>query len=128
MQKIIVTTEEINNYRIQLSAYPKELESLDEIVECDGNLMDALTVLAILNDEHISRSRKWLTEITGKARKIICKEEFRDELLAGSVAGLVEVLLASSVVPAGLAAPIVIFAVKTGIRNYCSDEELEEEI
>src|SRR4028119_2378585 len=119
---ITVTPKEIAQYRFQLADYPEAIAALDVIEECEGNLEDAAVVLAIQEGQEPDRSAKeWLEALTKRCRPIVCQEDFRDDLLAGLVAGAVESLAVSMAIPPGLATPVVIYAVKIGVKNFCKD-------
>jgi polyribonucleotide nucleotidyltransferase len=120
-----VTQEEIQQFREQLRDYPEAIAALDVIEECEGDLEDAAVVLAIQAGQEPNRSKKWFEELVKRCRPIVCEENFRDDLLAGLMAGTVESLAASMAIPPGLATPVVIYAVKIGVRNFCKDFRAE---
>ncbi|MEQ8998560.1 MAG: hypothetical protein RID53_18845 [Coleofasciculus sp. B1-GNL1-01] len=117
----VVTQEEIENFRKQLRDYPEAIAALDEIEACEGHLEDAAVVLAIEAGQEPERgAREWLEGISERCRPILCQEDFRDEIMAGLLAGSVEALLATTLIPSGLATPVVIYAFKIGIRKFCN--------
>lgn len=120
-----VTQEEIQQFREQLRDYPDAIAALDVIEECEGDLEDAAVVLAIQAGQEPNRSKKWFEELVKRCRPIVCEEGFRDDLLAGLMAGAVESLAASVAIPPGLATPVVIYAVKIGVKNFCKDFRAE---
>ncbi|MEW6495215.1 MAG: hypothetical protein AB1589_22260 [Cyanobacteriota bacterium] len=120
-----VTQEEIQQFREQLRYYPEAITALDVIEECEGDLEDAAVVLAIQAGQEPSRSKKWFEELVKRCRPIVCEEDFRDDLLAGLMAGAVETLAASVAIPPGLATPVIIYAVKIGVKNFCKDFRAE---
>jgi hypothetical protein len=123
---ITVTPKEIAQYRFQLADYPEAIAAMDVIQECEGNLEDAAVVLAIQEGQEPDRSaREWLEGLANRCRPIVCQENFKDDLLAGLVAGAVESLAVSMAIPPGLATPVVIYAVKIGVKNFCKDFEAE---
>ncbi len=116
-----VTQEEIQQLREQLRDYPEAIAALDEIEACEGNLEDAAVVLAIEAGQEPERgAREWLEGISKRCRPILCQEDFRDEIMAGLLAGAVEALLATTLIPPGLATPVVIYAFKIGIKKFCN--------
>lgn len=120
-----VTPEEIEQFREQLRDYPEAIAALDVIEECEGDLEDAAVVLAIQAGQEPNRSKKWFEELVKRCRPIVCQEDFRDDLLAGLMAGAVESLATSVAIPPGLATPVVIYAVKIGMKNFCKDFRAE---
>jgi hypothetical protein len=123
---ITVTPKEIAQYRFQLADYPEAIAAMDVIQECEGNLEDAAVVLAIQEGQEPDRSaRERLEGLANRCRPIVCQENFKDDLLAGLVAGAVESLAVSMAIPPGLATPVVIYAVKIGVKNFCKDFEAE---
>ncbi|MGB7439514.1 MAG: hypothetical protein WA919_00470 [Coleofasciculaceae cyanobacterium] len=116
-----VTSEEIEKFRSQLAGYPEAIATLDEIEACEGNLEDAAVVLAIEAGQEPERgAREWLEGMSKRCRPILCQEDFRDEIMSGLLAGAVEALLATTLVPPGLATPVVIYAFKIGIKKFCN--------
>ncbi|NET09652.1 MAG: hypothetical protein F6K16_34105 [Symploca sp. SIO2B6] len=121
---IAITHEEIIQYRQYLSENPHALSALDEIEACEGDLDSAVRVLAINVGMDIVRAdRSLLNSLAIKCRDIICKEEFKDELLPDVlrevVAALTGYLIATNALPVILAAPVAIYVVKVGIRKFC---------
>jgi FMN phosphatase YigB (HAD superfamily) len=116
-----ITQEEIQQFREQLRDYPEAISALDEIEACEGNLEDAAVVLAIEAGQEPERgAREWLEGISKRCRPILCQEDFRDEIMAGLLAGAVEALLATTLIPPGLATPVVIYVFKIGIKKFCN--------
>ncbi len=121
-----VTAEEIEKFRAQLVDYPEAIAALDEIEACEGNLEDAAVVLGIQTGQEPDRgASEWLVGISKRCRPILCQEDFRDEIMAGLLAGAVEALLTSTLIPPGLATPVVIYAFKIGIKKFCNVSEAE---
>jgi hypothetical protein len=117
----VVTQEEIENFRKQLRDYPEAIAALDEIEACEGHLEDAAVGLAIEAGQEPERgAREWLEGISERCRTILCQEDFRDEIMAGLLAGSVKALLATTLIPPGLATPVVIYAFKIGIKKFCN--------
>jgi hypothetical protein len=118
-----VTTEEIAKFRSQLADYPEAIAALDMIEECEGNLEDAATVLAIELGQETDRADGWFESLAKRCRPVVCQEEFKDDLLAGLVVGAMESLAVSMGIPPGLATPVAIYVVKKGVKNFCKDFE-----
>ncbi|NES72150.1 MAG: hypothetical protein F6K24_46630 [Okeania sp. SIO2D1] len=119
---MIVTSEEISQFRTQLADYPQALQALDEIEACEGDLQDAALVLAIKSGYEPDRAGLF-NKLVERSRDILCQEDVQDNIMAGMLAGAVEMLLASTMVPPGLATPVVIYVFKRGIKEYCKTPE-----
>jgi len=114
---ITITTQEIAKYRSELAEYEAALTALDAIEDCEGNVEDAAISLAIKVGQQPGVS-DWLDSLTKRYRVIIC--QYQADLLNGKLAGLVGYLITENVCPDVLAAPIVIYAVKLGIEDFCA--------
>lgn len=86
-----VTAKEIAQFRSQLAEDPIAMESLDLIEDCEGDLEDAAMTLAIRSGQEpeIANS-EWLEDLAKRWRSVICQQEFRDDLLNGSIASMLE--------------------------------------
>ena len=122
---IIISSQEINNFRSQLTAYKDAVDALDTIQKYNGNLEQAAKIIAIKAGEEVDRSRSgdFIENLAKRCRSVICDENFKDDLLAGLVAGTVEVLLNSALIPPGLVTPVVIYVVKKGVDNFCKNQK-----
>lgn len=115
-----VTSTEIANFRSQLSGYPEALKALDVIEDCEGDLEDAAMVLAIRAGQEPQRANsEWLDALARKCRAVICQEEFRNDLLNGSFAAMVGHLGKTSLCPALLVTPVMIYVLRQGVNNFC---------
>ncbi|MBW4618213.1 MAG: hypothetical protein KME17_02350 [Cyanosarcina radialis HA8281-LM2] len=124
---IAITSVEIAKYRSELSSNSEALVALDAIEDCEGNLEDAAIALAIHVGQEPDTSEGWLESLAKRCRPIICQENFKDDLLAGSVAVAVEALETSKFIPSQLATLVAIYAVKTGANDFCHGFEEESE-
>ncbi len=120
MNKIVVTPEEIENFRSQLADYLEPLAALDEIADDEGDLEYATEIIALEAGIEKSRAEGWLEDLSQRCRNIVCQDEFRDDLLAGVVTALVASLAASGNLPAALATPVAIYIVKIGVKSFCN--------
>lgn len=119
-----ITPEEIENFRSQLVDYPEALAALDEIEEDEGDLEYATEIIALKAGVEKSRKNSWLEDLSKRSRNIICQDEFREHLVEGVINGvLIEALAA--VIPMALAAPVAIYAVKIGVKNFCKATDNE---
>jgi hypothetical protein len=131
----IVTFEEIAQFRSDLSDYPEANYALQIIEECKGDLEEAFEVIIIEDGEEIKglEFKVSLEKLAQKCRNVICKEEFKEEIVDGFcrelLTGLVPVVTAQLTLmgnfPVALSIPIVIFVIKIGIKNFCKSSELE---
>ena len=121
----IVTSEEIEQFREQLRDYPDAIAALDVIEQRNGNIETAANILAIRAGYEPSRKSNLLEEWSEKCRKVICQEEFREDLAAGVIVAVVEPLAISAAIPPGLATAIAIYAFKTGVKKFCQPTDSE---
>ncbi len=120
-----VTSEEIEQFREQLRDYPEAIAALDVIEQRNGNIETAANILAIRAGYEPSRKSNLLEELSEKCRKVICQEEFREDLAAGVIVAVVEPLATSAGIPPGLATAIAIYAFKTGVKKFCQPTDSE---
>lgn len=120
-----VTSQEIAQFRSQLADNPKAMEALDLIEDCEGDLEDAAMTLAIKAGQEPERANsEWLDALARKWRAVICQEEFRDNLLDGSVNQMMEHLKTMPAFPQILATPVLIYVLKQGVNNFCEPLDL----
>ena len=120
-----VTSQEIAQFRSQLADNPKAMEALDLIEDCEGDLEDAAMTLAIKAGQEPERANsEWLDALARKWRAVICQEEFRDNLLDGSVKEMMEHLKTMPAFPQILATPVLIYVRKQGVNNFCEPLDL----
>ena len=115
---INLTTQEVADYRSQLAIYEEALMALDEIEDCEGNIEDAAIALAIQAGQQPDRL-DWLDGLAKRLRVGICQPQFTKDLLNNQLASTVEYLLNSELCPRILVTPVVIYAVKQGISDFC---------
>ena len=116
----IVTSQEIAQFRSELANYPEALQALDIIEDCEGDLEDAAITLAIRVGQQPQRDNaEWLDALARKCRAVICQKEFREDLLNGSLASVIEYLAATPLLPAILATPVMIYVVRKGVNSFC---------
>ena len=115
-----VTPAEIEQFRTQLAEYPSALAALQTIEDCDGDLEDAAMALAIKAGQQPDMANsEWLDVLARKCRAIICRREFRDDLRSGNYAEIVPYLAATSLCPALLATPVIMYVVRQGVNDFC---------
>ena len=120
-----VTPKEIAQFRSQLADDSSAMEVLDLIEDCEGDLEDAAMSLAIrAGQEPEIANSEWLAALARKWRAVICQQEFREDLLNGSVKGMIEHLKTVQTFSIILAVPVLIYVLKQGVNNFC--EPLDE--
>ncbi|MDJ0511698.1 MAG: hypothetical protein QNJ64_20985 [Crocosphaera sp.] len=114
---IVISNKEIEALSSRLSTYPEAIKALNTIKECDGYLEDAMQLIAIreTRDDSERGFQDWLV----RGRKILCQEEFRNDLAAGLIGVLIEPLVVSAAIPPGVATVVAIYAFKVGIKKFC---------
>ncbi|MBN3905098.1 MAG: hypothetical protein HWQ35_00465 [Nostoc sp. NMS1] len=115
-----VTSQEIAQFRSQLADDPSDMEALDLIEDCDGDLEDAAMTLAIRAGQQPERANsEWLDALARKWRVVICEQEYREDLLNTSLQKMMEHLKAMPTFPKILATPVLIYILKQGVNNFC---------
>jgi hypothetical protein len=120
---VTITSQEIAQYRSQLSAYPEALKALDVIEDCEGDVEDAAISLAIQAGQQPDTSDNWLALLAKRCRVAICEQEFREDLLNGNCTAAVEYLVSTKLCPELLVTPVVIYVMKTGVKDFCEPLE-----
>jgi hypothetical protein len=90
---VILTTQEIAQFRSQLSEYPTALEALDTIEDCEGDLEDAAISLAIQVGQMPTTSDNWLDGLAKRCRVAICQSDYREAVASGTLTSLVGELI-----------------------------------
>lgn len=123
---IILTPEEIAQYRQQLSDVPEAIAFLNVIDECEGYLEDA-TLLFVMRKtgQEPDRSSINLEELSQKCREVICKEETEDVL---ELFNIVAPFLALNPlgISVSMAIPMVIYVTKIGRKRFCQESSENE--
>ena len=123
---VTVTTEEIAQYRSELSADSGALAALDVAEDCEGDLEDAAIALALKAGQEPDQSDRWLEGFAKRWRAYICQSGFRQGVGTGAIAKGVQLLAAEMAIPSGLATLVLIYIHKTGVDNFC--KPLEEKL
>ncbi|MDZ8023132.1 MAG: hypothetical protein RMY36_023770 [Nostoc sp. SerVER01] len=120
-----VTSKEIAQFRSQLADDPSDMEALDLIEDCDGDLEDAAMTLAIRAGQQPERANsEWLDALARKWRAVICQQEYREDLLNSSLPKMMEHLKTTPAFPKILATPVLIYVLKQGVNNFCEPLDL----
>lgn len=120
---IILTSQEIAQFRSQLAEYSVALEALDRIENCEGDLEDAAIEMAIYVGQLPDTSENWLDGLAKRYRVSLCNKDLREELIKGNIVAMVESLIGENQCPALLITPVVIYALKSGIDQFCQPLE-----
>lgn len=116
---VIVTPQEIEQYRTELAEDPAALNALDMIEDCEGDLEDAAIALALRVGQEPDRSENWLDGLAKRWRTFVCQAGVKDALMAGSLINTVKLLAAETTIPDILALPVILYVVKTGVEDFC---------
>lgn len=114
-----LSNNEISELREKFSDREESLNVLDLIEECEGDLIESASLLAL--EAGVSLTRKdpdILNELAQKCRKVVCDDAF-DDLMAGFLGTVVGTLAASGQIPEALATPVVIYLCRIGVKNFC---------
>jgi hypothetical protein len=121
-ERVIVTPEEIQNYRADLLNNIHALADIDLIEDSDGDLEYSALRLArrssIERVRHISKS-PWEDAIN-QARELLCHDGFKVDLAPNVLGGLVGILTASgNPILAAVATPLAIYIIKESLEIFC---------
>jgi hypothetical protein len=120
---VILTTQEIAQFRSQLSEYPTALEALDTIEDCEGDLEDAAISLAIQVGQMPTTSDNWLDGLAKRCRVAICQSDYREAVASGTLTSLVGELIDKKICPEILVVPVVLYVFKVGVNDFCEPLE-----
>ncbi len=123
---IIVSPEELEFFRTQLSDHPNALTALTVIEDCDGDLEDAAISLAIRSGQEPDTNERWIEGLAKRWRHILCGADLREDLEDGLSGTVVDTIAAQTDLPMRLVIPVAIYVVKTGVPQFCQpmDEKL----
>lgn len=117
---IVLTSAEIQQYRIELAENSAALAALAMIEDCEGDLEDAAIALALRVGQEPDRSEQWLDGLAKRWRVILCQTDVQAELTQGTIANAVALLTSETTLPALLATPVVLYVLKTGTELFCA--------
>jgi hypothetical protein len=120
---VIITSQQIAQFRSQLAEYPEALKALDAIEDCEGNIEDAAISLAIQAGQEPNISENWLDGLAKRCRVAICKSEVKEELTNGELNAAFRDLVAAKICPDILVASVIIYVFKTGVNDFCEPLE-----
>lgn len=116
---MIITSQEIAQFRSQLADYPEALKALDIIEDCEGDVEDAAISMAIQVGQEPNTSDNWLLGLAKRCRVSICEKELREDLANGQLKAAVGSLVEEKICPEILATPVVIYVFKSGVKDFC---------
>jgi hypothetical protein len=120
-----VTSQELAQYRSLLADDSEAMEVLDLIEDCEGDLEDAAMTLAIrVGQEPQQANSEWLEALAKKWRAVICEQDYRQDLLNGSIVEMMAHLKSMPTFPKILATPVLIYVLKQGVNNFCQPLDL----
>lgn len=117
---IVLTLEEIDQYRSELAENSNALRSLDLIEDCEGDVEDAAIVLALQAGQEPDHSDQWLEGQAKRWRAFLCQDDLKAKLAAGAIAEVVRSLTTETAIAPLLALPVLLYILKTGVDDFCS--------
>lgn len=116
---MIISSQEIAQYRSQLADSTIALQALDMIEDCEGDLEDAAIALALQVGQEPDRSDQWLDGLAKRWRVFLCQLGIQDTLQTGTITNAVILLIEETTIPSILAVPVVLYVLKTGVEDFC---------
>jgi len=116
---ILITPEEIEQFRTSLADYPAGLAALDMLEDCEGDLEDAAISLAIQVGQEPDTSDRWIDGLAKRWRAVICQPDLKQSLAQGLTPEFLTALTESRPLSPKLATLVGIYVLKTGVQNFC---------
>lgn len=113
-----LSREEIGYYREQLEDCEIALRALDIIEDCEGDLEDSATSMALSIGQSPDRI-DWFEGMVKRCRVALCGQSLRQDLQDNYIEPAVQYLLERGICPPLLVTPVIIYAVKQGIDSFC---------
>ena len=124
--RIIITPQELEQFREDLSDHATALDALRVIEDCDGDLEDAAIALAIRAGQEPDTNDRWIEGLAKRWRHILCHADLKEILEDGLSGAVVDSITADTEIPSKLVTPVAIYVLKTGVQNFC--QPLEEKL
>ncbi len=124
--RIIITPQELEQFRADLSDHAAALDALRVIEDCDGDLEDAAIALAIRSGQEPDTNDRWLEGLAKRWRHILCQADLKENLEDGLSGAVVDAISADTEIPSKLVTPVAIYVLKTGVQDFC--QPLEEKL
>ena len=116
---MILTAEEIAQFRAQVQDMPGAIAIFKVIEDCEGDMEDAAITLALQSGQEPDHSDGWLQDVTKRWRHVLCQTELQADLQTGAIAQTVQFLMEETSIPKRLAIPVAICAAKTDLDAFC---------
>ncbi|MFK8183572.1 MAG: hypothetical protein AB8B99_09365 [Phormidesmis sp.] len=116
---IALTPEDIAQLKARLGDYPKALDALQEIEDCDGDIEDAAISLALRSGQEPDSNEQWLSSFSKRYRHIACQRQFRQAIEANQLRPLIDHLSQNTDCPALIALPVAVYISKSGVETFC---------
>ncbi|MGG6294077.1 hypothetical protein ACQ4M4_06600 [Leptolyngbya sp. AN02str] len=123
---VIVSFDEIEQYRALLADNAAAQRSLDVISDCEGDLEDAAISLALRVGQEPTESERWLDGFAKRWRVQLCSSALRTLLIDGAFPDALDTLVAETSIPISLAVPMLLYVHKMGLEEFC--KPLEEKL
>lgn len=117
--RIIITPQELEQYRAELSDHAAALEALRVIEDCDGDLEDAAIDLAIRSGQEPDTNDRWLEGLAKRWRHVLCHADLQERLENGLTGAVVDAIAASTEIPSKLVTPVALYVLESGVQNFC---------
>ena len=117
--RIIITPQELEQYRAELSNHAAALDALRVIEDCDGDLEDAAIALAIRSGQEPDTSDRWLEGLAKRWRPALCDADLKESLEDGLTGAGIDAIAASTEIPSKLVTPVALYVLKSGVQNFC---------
>jgi len=124
--RILITPQELEQFRADLTNHPAALDALRVIEDCDGDLEDAAIALAIRSGQEPDINDRWLEGLAKRWRHILCQADLKENLEDGLSGAVVDAITADTEIPSKLVTPVAIYILKTGVQDFC--QPLEEKL
>lgn len=116
---IVLTPEELANFRAALAENADALRALDMVDDCEGELEDAAIALALQAGQEPDRSDAWLDGLAKRWRVPLCRGESHRFLVEDDPAQALQHFVAEVQLSTALATLVMIYVLKTGVKEFC---------
>jgi hypothetical protein len=117
----VITSEQVDTYRVSLQGYPEATVALDAVEECEGNLEDATVLIASRLGESVLMGDSLLDNLVQRARKHLCQPNHQEKWT--DVKDILEILKEFLPTPAPLAVTCTLKLSEIGLRNLCQQNK-----
>lgn len=119
-----ITPDDFSQFRAELGETPESKASLDilenTLSECDWNLDDATTLIAMDTGELVLMTDSLLEDIVERSRKHLCQPEVRKKW--SDIKDVLDILKQFLPPPAPLVFACLFKLWEIGLRNLCQEE------